>query len=175
MPLSHHLNLLPLPQENAPPLQRAFLIVASTKPFHPLYLSLKTLTYNKSCWWNKSHLHLLSKASLKTLISFIPKPPLSFGRHIFSKLTQAIFLLSLSLPHKKFLCKLTNLDKTTIGILKKEKKKRGRTLRIELMRHTLPTKEMSLCFHKDNFFFTFSIMGFHISSFLGLAPIGIPR
>lgn len=48
---------------------------------------------------------------------------------------------------------------------------------MELIKHTLLAKDKVLNFHPDNFFFILNLatIGSHVLTFLGLAPIGIPR
>ena len=68
--------------------------VPSSRALHPPYFEFRILTQRSSCCCIKFHLHFPSKALLKVLISFIPRPPLSFGRQIVSHLTHAIFFSS---------------------------------------------------------------------------------
>lgn len=60
-------------------------------------------------------------------------------------------------------------------ILKKDKKNKEKDKNTKFMRHTLPTKERTLCFHIDHFLENFCNTSFQISTNLGLVSIGIPR
>ena len=106
-----------LHQWEYPPLSRPFW-----NSDQPPYLEVIILAHN--CCWSetKAHIHLPSKATLNLEISLIPRPPSILGRKITSHFTQGIFLCSWSPPHKKFLCKDTNLWATLWGILKKDKR-----------------------------------------------------
>ena len=52
----------------------------------------------------------------------MPRPPSSFGLHMFPQLHQAIFLPFAPQPHKKFLYSLVISLHTPIGALKNDKK-----------------------------------------------------
>jgi len=89
-------------------------------PCQFLYFELSTLSHNSLPWWNIFHLHLASSALSNQEISFIPNPPCSFGEQIFSQLTQDIFSLPSSQPHKNLLCNLANVLATLSRILKND-------------------------------------------------------
>ena len=56
-------------------------LVTASRPLHPPYFDSRILAHSSPLWWNKFHFHLASNARLNLVISFIPKPPLSLGRH----------------------------------------------------------------------------------------------
>ena len=63
------------------------------------------------------HSHLPSKAMLKLLMSFMPNPPFSFGKHTVSQLIHAILVWSGPPPHRNLRCILTSLSTTDLGTL----------------------------------------------------------
>ncbi|KAH1232793.1 hypothetical protein GmHk_09G025368 [Glycine max] len=95
--------------------------VPSSRALHPPYFEFRILTQRSSCCCIKFHLHFPSKALLKVLISFIPRPLLSFGRQIVSHLTHAIFFSSRPPPHRNLLWIWVSFSTTLLGILKKER------------------------------------------------------
>ena len=91
---------------------------SSFKLLQPPYLDSSTLTHNSPWCCKGLHFRLPSNARLKVSISFIPKPPFSFGRHTVSHLIQAILFWSCAPPYRNLLCKLTSLSSTFLGTLK---------------------------------------------------------
>lgn len=97
-------------------------LLPSSRVLHPPYLESSILAHGSPCCWKRSHRHFPSNAVLKVLMSFIPRPPLSFGRHIVFHLTHAIFLCSDAPPHRNLRWMLTSLSTILVGNLKNEKK-----------------------------------------------------
>ena len=62
--------------------------------------------------------YLARRAKLNCLSCLKPIPPLHFGSHIFSQLSQAIFLVSSFWPHQKFLNMLVNSSQSASSNLK---------------------------------------------------------
>ena len=91
------------------------LLLVSCRALHPPYLDIRILLHRSPCCWNSSHFHFPSNAVLKARKSFMPRPPLSLGRHTVFQLTQAIFRCSKSPPHKNLRWMLTSLS-TTLSI-----------------------------------------------------------
>ena len=73
-------------------------------------------------------------------ISLIPRSPCSLGEQIFLQITQDIFFLPSSQPHKKLLCNL-NILTIPSGTLKKDKKNKGKKASTKLFKLILLAKE----------------------------------
>lgn len=112
--------------------------LASANARHPPYFDSNILTHNSEFYCSMFHLHFPSNALLNILISFIPKPPFSFGRQIVSHLTHATFFWFGPPPHRNLRWICTSLTATLLGILKRKKKKIGIDVRIDLIRVTRP-------------------------------------
>jgi len=97
-------------------------LLSSSMHLQPPYFESNILAQSSPWWWNRFHLHFPSRARLNLLMSLIPNPPFSFGRHIVSHLTHAIFFCSSPPPHKNRRYILTSLSTTLFGTLKNEKK-----------------------------------------------------
>ncbi|KAG5080297.1 hypothetical protein GYH30_004230 [Glycine max] len=87
-------------------------LASSSKPLHPPYLDSNTLAQSSPWFCKRCHFHLPSKAMLKVLMSLIPSPPLSFGRHSFSHLIHEIFFWSGPPPHRNVRYIFTSLSTT---------------------------------------------------------------
>ena len=87
-------------------------------------------------------------------ISLIPRSPCSLGEQIFLQITQDIFFLPSSQPHKKLLCNL-NILTIPSGTLKKDKKNKGKKASTKLFKLILLAKERRLCFQIASFFLNF--------------------
>lgn len=88
------------------------------------------------------------------------------------------FSLLSSQPHNKLLCNLTIFSTTPKGFFffyKKKHLKKREKKNTELIKQVFATKDRCLCFHNESFFFILSMIGFHVSIFLGLDPMGISK
>lgn len=98
---------------------------------------------------------------------FPPWPPCFFGWQILSQLFQQILFFLSSLSHKIFLCILTSFPPHNLALWKK---RRGKEVKTELIRLNLPTKDIILYFHLDNFFSNLWTIGFQALTNQDLIP-----
>lgn len=91
---------------------------AWTKSHFGKYFALRTRYTNEFCPVWSYHPCFANKARLNSLSYLKPIPSNAFGSHIFSQLSQAIFLSSFFCLHWKFLIMLVNSSHREFGILK---------------------------------------------------------
>ena len=121
-----------------------WFLLSSSIFLHPLYFDSKIFGHNSPWFWNKFQCYFPNRAILNFLKSRIPNPPYSLDVQVSVQLTHDIFFWSSPPPHKNHHCKLSNLPTTFFGTLKKEKWKIGIGVNTNLIRVTLPPKDVSL-------------------------------
>lgn len=95
----------------------------------------------------------------------IPTNPWYFFLYYPHNRTISFFVTSLSSqPHLK-----------DFFFIKKKHLKKREKKNTELIKQVFATKDRCLCFHNESFFFILSMIGFHVSIFLGLDPMGISK
>jgi len=102
-------------------LEADFGMTISLKFLHDPYFDSSTSLHRPLSSMPNLHFHLARSALLKFPISLIPKPPSSFGLHMFSHRTHVIFLFSKLQPHRKFLWIFFNSSHMHLGALKKDR------------------------------------------------------
>ena len=102
------------------------------------------------------HNHFPSKALLKVVNFLTPNPPFSRGAHTLSHPTICV----LESSHKKFLCNLSILLATCVGIVKRDKKKVKRLDNVLLSNVSLPPFDKYIFFQPANLRSVFSNIGF---------------
>jgi hypothetical protein len=103
------------------------------------YLKRNKSVHEASSSESKRHFHLLSNDRLNNSRFFTPKPPLSFGKQIWSHLIQQIFLSSIPPPHKKLRWILTKCWIMQREALKKKEEIKWKTWEYRVNESNSPT------------------------------------
>ena len=105
---------------------------------------------------------LARRAKLNCLSCLKPITPLHFGSHIFSQLSQAIFLASSFWPHQKFLIMLINSSQSAFDNLKHLMVYVGIAWATTLINTSLPALANIFSFHPTNFLRSFSLISLKV-------------
>lgn len=142
---------------------------------HIPYFSINTSLQRPSLSLISPHNHFSNKTLLKTSKFLIPKPHFSIGEHTTSHLTQDIFL---SLPLATYKKIPLNTTKNGKDFLRDFEKKIWNT-RIEktilIWQDKSSHQKKCLLPQGLNFLCIFSMIGYHVETFLASALIGIPK
>lgn len=136
-----------------------------------------TLPFQAQEYVSSSHMYVewkfnVSKALHLPLCFSTTRPPNLFAFEILLHLTRCIFLFSSLSSYRNCNWVLSNLFATVEGILIID---RGRVLRVDLIKVSLPPINRNLFFHCDNFFWPLSMTGFQVRILLRLYSKVYPR
>jgi len=121
------------------------------------------------------HFYFASKTLLNRSMCLIPNPPSCLGLQILSQLIQTTFLPSAPQSYRNFCCNFVIILHILTGALKKERKYRWMTFKIDLIRQMCPVNDRFLPFHTDNVFLILDNTSSQKVVWVGLPPTGKPK